>query len=73
MPFILFNILLSYTFTSRWFKGNHDDMPIEATSTILALSASLRNNEIFDNVISSYSKFDSDLKNVSYGLERFTN
>ena len=63
-PFILFNILVSYVFTSRWFKGNHDDMPVEAASTILALSAPLRANEIFDNVIASYSKFEIDLKEV---------
>ncbi|EEB15467.1 hypothetical protein Phum_PHUM369840 [Pediculus humanus corporis] len=50
----------SYPPVISWFKSYHKEMPIESVSTLIALSAALRTNSVFNNSIEAFMYFEED-------------
>ncbi|KAK6625075.1 hypothetical protein RUM43_005366 [Polyplax serrata] len=66
VPNMLLNILAAYSCTVRWFKGVHMEMPVEAISTCIALSATLRINQLFNNALEAFLSFEDDFSKCQW-------
>ncbi|KAL0272434.1 UNVERIFIED_CONTAM: hypothetical protein PYX00_005403 [Menopon gallinae] len=66
IPFMIANLLMSYAYTARWFKGKHCDMPVEGVSMLFALSSAVRSNKTFESLVEAYVEFENDVKSCKW-------